>query len=260
MQLTSTVTAYALSIAGISSATSAPTATPAVCGPAGLDPGMVAALEVLGKKPREFRLPGSLPAPHLPAGTDLLPGIENIVMLMMENHSFDNIWGMLDRPDVDGFPIDQCTGKPIAANQFANGTILHAYHLPQTCIRVDEGPTQNWGSTHLQMNNGTNDGFVIANGNIPNGNKTISMGYFLEDDLPFTHDIGKKFPICDRWFGSAPGQTWPNRMYLIGGTSLGITSTGQNFTGTLVPEAHSFFPVLDKYNITWRDYVPGFGT
>lgn len=231
------------------------------CGGLGLDTEMVTALNVLGKSPSDFRLPGSRPFPSKPAGEDQLAGIEHIVMLMMENHSFDNIWGTLDRPDVDGFPIDKCTGKPSAVAHFANGTLLHAYPLPMTCIRVNgaDGPTQNWGSTHLQMNNGSNDGWVIANGNVPNGNKTISMGYFTPDQLPFTHSLGQTFPICDRWFGSAPGQTWPNRMYLIGGTSLGITSTGQNLTGTVVREHHSFFATLDAFNITWRNYVPSFG-
>jgi len=226
-----------------------------------LDSQMVTALNVLGKGPSDFRVPGSRPVPGKPAGTDLLPGIEHIVMLMMENHSFDNIWGMLDREDVDTFPIDSCTGKPSAVNAFANGTLLHAYPLPMTCIRVPstDAPTQNWGSTHLQMNNGSNDGFVIANGINPNGNKTISMGYFTPEQLPFTNSIGKVFPICDRWFTSAPGQTWPNRMYLIGGTSLGITSTGQSFVDTAVLENHSFYATLDQYNISWKEYVPSFG-
>lgn len=60
-----------------------------------LDPSMIAALKVLGKTSRDFRTPGSLPNPHAPAGSDQLPGIDHIVMLMMENHSYDNIWGLI---------------------------------------------------------------------------------------------------------------------------------------------------------------------
>ena len=41
--------------------------------------------------------PGSLPYPHLPAGTDTLPQIEHIVVIMMENHSFDDHLGTLGR-------------------------------------------------------------------------------------------------------------------------------------------------------------------
>ncbi len=47
--------------------------------------------------------PGRLPAPDQPAGTDLLPQIKHIVVLMMENHSYDNYLGMLAGPG-RGFP------------------------------------------------------------------------------------------------------------------------------------------------------------
>ena len=48
--------------------------------------------------------PGQLPAPGLPAGTDLLPQIKHIVVLMMENHSYDNYLGMLPGRG-EGFPL-----------------------------------------------------------------------------------------------------------------------------------------------------------
>ena len=62
--------------------------------------------DATGTKTAELRrLPGSLPYPDLPAGTDTIPKIEHIVVLMMENHSYDNKLGMLSRPGADGFPI-----------------------------------------------------------------------------------------------------------------------------------------------------------
>jgi len=51
-----------------------------------------------------LREPGSLPHPHLAPGTDTIPQIEHIVVLMMENHSYDNKLGMLGRPGADGLP------------------------------------------------------------------------------------------------------------------------------------------------------------
>lgn len=224
-------------------------------GPApALDAETLAALKALGKTAKDFRMPGSLPNPHAPAGSDQLEGIDHIVMLMMENHSYDNIWGTLDRPDADGFPLDPHTGKPSATNAFANGTLLHAYELPMTCIRTpgSSAPTQNWVSSHLQFNNGSMDGFVTGN-----GPKPISMGYFTPEQLPFTHSIGRTFPIGDRFFCSVLGQTWPNRMYLIGATSLGIVDTGQNLTG--LPVVDTIFDRLDQHGISWRNYVSGFG-
>ena len=222
--------------------------------PPHLDASMLAALKALGRSPEDFRIPGSVPNPHAPAGSDQLPGIDHIVMLMLENHSYDNIWGTLDRPDAEGWPTDFCTGKPSSTNKFANGTILHAWEMPETCQRTPgpDGPTQNWLSSHLQFNNGSMDGFVTGG-----GLKPISMGYFTPEQLPFMHSIGKIFPIGDRFFCSLLGQTWPNRMYLIGGTSLGIVSTGQALGG--LPVVDTIYDRLDQYNISWRNYVVGFG-
>src|ERR1700716_3324182 len=77
------------------------------------DSSIEAALQALGRQ--SLREPGTLPNTELPAGTDTLPGIEHIVMLMVENHSFDNIWGMLGRRD--GFGLD-ASGNPIATNPY----------------------------------------------------------------------------------------------------------------------------------------------
>src|SRR5580704_19388410 len=52
-----------------------------------------------------LRRPGSLPDPRRPAGTDTIPQIEHIVVVMMENHSYDNHFGMLRRAGADGFQL-----------------------------------------------------------------------------------------------------------------------------------------------------------
>jgi phospholipase C len=216
-----------------------------------LDDQQIAALRVLGKLPADFRLPGSLPNPAQPAGTDLLPGIEHIVTLMMENHSWDNIWGLLDRPDTDGLQVDYKTNKPIATQTYANGSIQHLYQMPETCQPNGNGPTQSWLSSHQQFNNGSMNGWVTAGGEA----KPIAMGYFVEEQLPFTHSLGKVFPIGDRYFCSTLGQTWPNRMYFIAGTSMGMVNTGQSGDATLVPPRGTIFTTLDTFNISWENYV-----
>jgi len=70
-----------------------------------------------------LREPGSLPYPHLKAGTDTLPKIEHIVVLMMENHSYNSKLGMLARPGADGFTIG-ANGKPTAANPYDHTSVL----------------------------------------------------------------------------------------------------------------------------------------
>ena len=74
--------------------------------------------------------PGDRPDPSHPAGTDMLPQIKHIVILMMENHSFDNYLGTLGRGE--GFPLGD-DGTPDAENPDSAGTMIRSYHATQRC-------------------------------------------------------------------------------------------------------------------------------
>ncbi|HEY2305327.1 MAG TPA: alkaline phosphatase family protein [Streptosporangiaceae bacterium] len=103
------------------------------------------------------RKPNSRPYPHLPAGTDTIPQIEHIVVLMMENHSYDNRLGMLNRHGADGFRLGH-DGLPTATSPYANGDLQHAFRMPTTC-QLDGKAAQDWLNSHLQFNHGRNDGW-----------------------------------------------------------------------------------------------------
>jgi phospholipase C len=199
------------------------------------------------------RTPDSLPDPTRAAGepTSALP-FDHIVIVMMENHSFDNYLGMLPRrgqPAADGFDFD-AAGNPVNSNPYKNGyvTVQHAgSHCQPGNI------TQNWRSTHLEMNGGRMDGFANVS--------TDQMVYWDEADLPFYYSLAKTFCVGDRWFCSAPCQTYPNRRFLLAATAFGLISTDTSKVfqdppnGTIVDR-------LDAHGITWRDYftdVPATG-
>src|ERR1700686_4134998 len=121
--------------------------------------------------PQVLRRPGSRPNPTLPEGTDMLPKIEHIVVVMMENNSFDGRFGMLGRGD--GFKLD-AAGKPLDANPMPDGRLLRAFHMPSTCqLKGRRG--QNGVASHTSFDNGRNDGFVRASG-------PVAMGYWDETD------------------------------------------------------------------------------
>ncbi len=217
----------------------------------------VAALRALGRT--LLRVPGSRPYPWLPAGTDTLPGVEHIVVLMLENHSFDNFFGMLGRGD--GFRLGR-DGLPAAANPYPDGKIQHAFRMPTTC-QLPSQPSQEWSASHNAYDNGAMDGFVRTP--ISPGSATISgpvaMGYWTGDDLPFTYSLARTFPIGDRWFCSLLGQTFPNRRYLIAGTSAGLTDdAGLAELSAVVPAAGTIFNLLDRYGISWENYVSVYPT
>jgi hypothetical protein len=93
------------------------------------------ALRVLGRS--ATRLPDSLPNPALPAGTDTMPEFEHVVVLMLENHSYDNILGMLglgpgEQPRGDGFALAAdwaADGYQPLPGRSASAGLPHAHHL-----------------------------------------------------------------------------------------------------------------------------------
>src|SRR5438128_8299895 len=125
--------------------------------------------------PRPVHQPGSLPYPSLPEGTDTIRQIEHIVVLMRENHSYDNHLGMLRRPGADGFTLGR-GGLPLAVNPYPDGRIQHAFRMPTTCQLVGQ-PAQDWLDSHIQFDDGHLEGFVRS------GSGPVSMGYLQQADL-----------------------------------------------------------------------------
>src|SRR5437868_12023153 len=90
--------------------------------------------------------PGARPRPDLAEGTDLLPQIRHIVVLMMENHSYDNYLGMLAGRG-DGLPPGP-DGTPDVVNFIPNGRGYAVHHLSST-RQVKNNPSQNWHASHI---------------------------------------------------------------------------------------------------------------
>jgi phospholipase C len=191
--------------------------------------------------------PGERPRPDLPEGTDLLPQIRHIVVLMMENHSYDNYLGTLtDRGD--GLPDDDK-----AANPRRDGSPVAPHHLKDTS-QIKDDPKQSWRAAHLQWNQGTNDGFVRSIEElVPDHDPEIPMGYWTEEDLPFYHGLARTFPLADRWFGSCLGPTFPNRRFMIAGTAHGLID---DLTWDILdlPPSGTIFDVLTRHGVPWFNY------
>ena len=189
--------------------------------------------------------PGNRPRPDLAEGTDLLPQIRHIVILMMENHSYDNYLGMLEGRG-DGLP-------PGAVNRTPDGRGYPAHHMAST-FQVKNDPSQNWRASHIQYAGGRCDGFAAAVAKaLPGADPGVPMGYWTEDDLPFYYGLARTFPLCDRWFSSCLGPTFPNRRFLISGTAHGLID---DLPWDIVdyPENGTIFDVLTRNGISWADY------
>jgi phospholipase C len=194
--------------------------------------------------PAAVRRPGSLPNPQLAAGTDTLPEIEHIVVLMMENHSYDNYLGMLKRGD--GFQLGS-NGLPTNVNLDAAGQPIRAYHLTSTCQEKTR-PTQTWDASHIQFDNGRNDGFARS------ASGPVAMGYWTGKELPFYYGLASAFPLADRYFSSVLAQTYPNRRFLLAGTAFGRVDNAVAGFNDPPPVNGTIFDRLNEHSITWKNY------
>jgi phospholipase C len=190
------------------------------------------------------RAAGERPDPTKPEGTDLLPQIDHVVVVMMENHSYDNYLGLLGRGD--GFTVDR-EGRPTNSCPDASGNEVLAFHMANTC-QLTGRPSQAWNATHEQWNNGAMDGFVRSDSG------PVAMGYWTRDDLPFYASLASTFPVCDRWFGSCMGQTYPNRRFLLAATARGNVDTNINTITQFQPPNGTIMELLNRHSIAWRDY------
>ena len=144
--------------------------------------------------------------------SELLAGIETIVVLCMENRSFDHYLGSLrlveGRMDIEGLTGTESNPDP-------NGVPVPVFRLDDYTVA---DPPHDWDSVHAAWNNGANDGFVTAHAG-PNQNDV--MGYHVRSQLPITYALADQGAICQQWYCSVLGPTWPNRFYLHAATSQG---------------------------------------
>ena len=144
-----------------------------------------------------------------------LAKIDHIVVVMMENRSFDHLVGYLGdtNPNVNGRDVNATNpdrvGAPVQANLL-------------TSFRFPHDPGHDWGQVATQISNG-NKGFVLDfQAKFPAADPRLIMGYHDEKAVPVHDFLGKNFAICDAWHSALPGPTIPNRLYAVAGSSGGL--------------------------------------
>jgi phospholipase C len=202
-----------------------------------------------------LREAGMLPDTSRPAGTpDRHMPFDHVVVLMMENRSFDHYFGMLPRRGqrhADGFRFNH-DGHPVNRNPVSHGRHIPVFSTDgNPCSAADSG-SQSWNDTHTQVNHGKMNGFAKTGHG--------SMAYFTDETIPFYYSLAKTFTLNNRWFCSAPCQTYPNRRFLMAGTAYGniSTDTSSIFTtssGFAKPPPHgTIFDRLHHHGVSWKNY------
>ena len=139
-------------------------------------------------------------------------GIDHIVVLMMENRSFDHMLGWL--PGADG----RQAGLTYTDE---TGAAFDTYPLApdfQGCGHPD--PDHSYEGGRIQYNEGACDGWLRAG-----ESDLYAIGYYTAADLPFFAGATRDWTTCDRFFSSVLGPTFPNRFYLHAGQTDRITNT-----------------------------------
>jgi phospholipase C len=147
-------------------------------------------------------------SPTLPAPDQ--SGIEHVVVVTMENRSFDHFLGWLAGAN------GQQAG--LTYNDSAGGT-HPTYHLTdyQGCGFLDPGHTYSDG--RVQFNGGAANGWLLNGSNSESGtanqaNDTFAIGYYQQSDLAFLGSAAPAWTICDNYFAAMMAETRPNRIYM----------------------------------------------
>jgi len=213
--------------------------------------------------------PVTLPFPRPPLGPPVSPGdlskIQHIVVLMMENRSFDHMLGYLSREggrtDIEGLKWENDSNR--TQFNYYNGRFYYPNRLMDTHLFNPEsiGPDHSFDSVLMQMTD--NMGHFVsdyASKKIKtNDSAQLSqvMGYYTGEQLPTYDLLAREFAVCDHWFCSHPGPTWPNRFVALTG-DLNRDSHGEpevntpDYTDFTPSEATTIFDLLTSRKVGWQ--------
>jgi phospholipase C len=189
-----------------------------------------AAMSALAMLPEQLR--GTVVAPAGNSAAD----IEHVVLMMMENRSFDHYFGAM--PGVRGFAdrsVPRLPGSPHTVFRqplpsHPDGFVL-PFHLDSTRTTAQTIGSQehSWDAEHGYWAGGRMDGFLTyearhsvlappGHAAMPAEHREYAMGYFTAADIPFHYALAENFTLCDNYFSSVMGSTTPNRLMWMTGT------------------------------------------
>ena len=208
-----------------------------------------------------------------------LPSVEHVVVLMLENRSFDHMLGFLysDAGNVSpsGASFDGLSGTEV--NPQKSGSPVTVYKIepstPNAYFMPGADPGEGYMATNSQLfgtvqgpatseqvpaNQGFVDDFAYTIGwqsresgwsIVPGTVASQIMGCFMPAALPVLSALATGYAVCDQWFASVPTETMPNRAFACSATSQGhMDDKTRTFT------APSIFGLLGKNGLTWGIY------
>jgi phospholipase C len=197
-----------------------------------------------------------------------LQDIEHIVVLVLENRSFDHMLGYLGHEGYKGADGNLLNGlhHGLSNPLHVGGKVVGAPPFELTNPRFSPGPHHEYPHVAVQLGipagtpvgsvlQPTNEGFIrdyetVTHASLPEQ----IMGYYGKNTVSVYDALVRQYGVCDRWFSSVPGPTMPNRCFLMAGHSneeLGnIPTVGSALARPIV----TIFDRLSEHNVSWKYY------
>ncbi|AZP11804.1 alkaline phosphatase family protein [Undibacterium parvum] len=197
--------------------------------------------------------------------------IRHVIVLMLENRSFDHMLGDASKiyPDLEGIPQhgpryqNTSSASKISYAQKPNAMNKIAIDMPHEYVDV----MAQMGSSTVPPMGGFVDAYLSVAGVKESNPGQVEqvMSYFplgataAKDSLPALHGLARNFLVCDHWFSSMPGPTWPNRFFVHSGTCLGrvLMPSRQHPANLFGNNQDTIYNRLDDADKTWRIYHQG---
>ena len=166
--------------------------------------------------------------------------IKHLIILMMENHSFDNLFGVYPSN-----PTNNSTGQIAVPVNLLTQPVNENLTAVQNGSFQTSDPYEGYSSYHIDWNNGSMNHFL-------NGSGPSSLYYFTVSQMAVEWDLAQQFSLADMYFSSTLSETLPNRLYSLSGYSP--VKQDHIFPTTYLPVSQTIFPEMSSHNISWNYY------
>lgn len=207
--------------------------------------------------------------------------VDNVFVLMLENHSFDNMFALSGIPGIqaatsadtnsyDGTPYPVGGGAPSGmptdpghefadvVEQLCGQGVTHTPWQPYNTPINNSGFVANYATTTSEI--------TKNNPSLPTASEygDVMLCFDTPTQLPVIYQLATTFALCDQWRASIPGPTWPNRFFVHGASSGGwadspsSTQIGKWLTpgsGFTYPSGKSIYDQVTANGQQWRIYV-----
>lgn len=193
--------------------------------------------------------------------------IKHLIVLMLENRSFDHMLGYADIPNLENI-VNRPPGVPPYSNKDKDGTVHcttkkaevsgltdPGHDFADVCMQLygAYGHEKNCEASNAYDNDPAMQGFIRSYEPYDPENAASVMACFDPKCLPVLTTLAREYAVCDHWFSSIPGPTLPNRLFAHCGTSDGRLDLSAEEFGT----SRTIYEVLSKEDVSATIYAGG---